>query len=189
VRGRWHCKDFGGALYQQHRSQICFRLRTWRQKSQYPEMVPTSFRRGEDGCASDHQVNIRRVTNPQRHMDDRWRSDFPPLWRVLALTRENTGKVRKLFFSESIALEDKAMVLRRNLSVTDRQQAIRTDKFGAEVEKLYEMANRLRAKLENCYVKFKRYTVCVAEEERKNSKFRKRSRRPRTVRRSKIAGP
>jgi hypothetical protein len=61
-----------------------------------------------------------------------------------------------------MALEDKATVLRRNLSATDRQQTIRTEKFGAEIEKLGEMARRLRAKLENCYVKIKRYTVRVA---------------------------
>jgi hypothetical protein len=77
--------------------------------------------------------------------------------RVLALTCGNTGKVQRLFFSDSMALEDKATVLRRNLSATDRQQAIRAERFGAEIEKLGEMARRLRAKLENCYVKIKRY--------------------------------
>ena len=107
---------------------------------------------------------------------------------VLALTRGNTGKIRKLFFSDSMALEDKATVLRRNLSATDRQQAIRTEKFGAEIEKLGEMARRLRVKLENCYVKIKRYTVSVAAEEKKKPEFRKRTRRPRKVRRTKIAG-
>lgn len=98
--------------------------------------------------------------------------------RVLALTRENTGKVRKLFFLDSMALEDKATVLQRNLTSTDRQQAIRTEKLGAEIEKLGEMAHRLGAKLENCYVKIKRYTVRVAAEERKNPTFRRRTRRP-----------
>ena len=87
-----------------------------------------------------------------------------------------------------MALEDKATVLRRNLSATDRDQAICTEKFGAEIEKLGEMARRLRAKLENCYVKIKRYTVSVAAEERKNPELRKKTRRRRTMRRTKIAG-
>lgn len=108
--------------------------------------------------------------------------------RVLALTRGNTGRIRKLFFSDSMAFEDKATVLRRNLRATDRQQAIRTERFGAEIEKLGEMARRLRAKLENCYVKIKRYTVSVAAEEKKNPEFRKRTRRPQKVRRSRNAG-
>jgi hypothetical protein len=77
--------------------------------------------------------------------------------RVLALTRRSTGKIRKLFFSDAMALEAKATVLRRKLSATDRQQAIRTERFGAEIEKLGEMARRLRAKLENWFVKIKRY--------------------------------
>lgn len=64
-----------------------------------------------------------------------------------------------------MAFEDKATVLRRNLSATDRQQAIRTERFGAKIEKLGEMARRLKAKLENCYVEIKRYTVSVAAEE------------------------
>jgi hypothetical protein len=42
-----------------------------------------------------------------------------------------------------MALEDKATVLRRNLSATDRQQAIRAGRFGAEIEKLGKMAHRL----------------------------------------------
>ena len=67
------------------------------------------------------------------------------------------------------------MPLRRNLSATDRQEAIRTERFGVEIEKLSEMARRLRAKLENCYVKIKRYTVTVAAEEKKNPEFRKRT--------------
>lgn len=46
-----------------------------------------------------------------------------------------------------MALEDKAAVLQRNLNATDRQQAIRNAKFGAEIERLYETARRLRAKL------------------------------------------
>jgi hypothetical protein len=50
------------------------------------------------------------------------------------------------------------------------------------------MARRLSAKLENCYVKIKRYTVSVAVEEKKNPDFRKRTRRPREARRSKVAG-
>ena len=36
--------------------------------------------------------------------------------RVLALTRENTGMVRKLFFSDSVALEDKAAIFQRSLT-------------------------------------------------------------------------
>ena len=78
-----------------------------------------------------------------------------------------------------MALEDKAAVLQRNLSARDRQRAIRTAKFGAEVERLYEMVRRLSAKLENCHVKIKRYTVRVAAEEKKDPRFRKRARRPR----------
>jgi hypothetical protein len=35
------------------------------------------------------------------------------------------------------------MPLRRNLSATDRQQAIHTERFRAEIEKLSEMARRL----------------------------------------------
>jgi hypothetical protein len=107
---------------------------------------------------------------------------------VLALTRGNTGRIRKLFFSDSVAFEDKATVLRRNLGAADRQQAIRTERFGAEIEKLGEMARRLRANLENCYVKIKRYTVKVAAEGKKNPEFRKRTRRPKKVRRSTNAG-
>ena len=82
--------------------------------------------------------------------------------RVLALTRGNTGKIRKLFFSDSMALEDKATVLRRKLSPTDKQQAIRTERFGAEIEKLGELTQ--------------------------NPDFRKRRRRIRKVRQAKIAG-
>ena len=108
--------------------------------------------------------------------------------RVLALTRRNTGKIRKLFFLDSMALEDKATVLRRKLSPTDKHQAIRTERFGAEIEKLGELTRRLRVKLENCYVKIKRYTVSVAAEEKKNPDFRKRRRRLRKVRQAKIAG-
>jgi hypothetical protein len=108
--------------------------------------------------------------------------------RVLALTRGNTGRIRKLFFSDTMAFEDKATVLRKNLRATDRQQAIRTERFGAEIEKLGEMARRLRAKLENCYVKIKRYTVSVTAEEKKNPEFRKRIRRPQKVRRSRNEG-
>jgi len=99
--------------------------------------------------------------------------------RVLALTREHTGKVRELFFSDSMALEDKAVILHRDLSATDRQQAARTAKLGVEVERLYETARRLSAKLENCYVRIKQYTVRVAAEEKKNPKFRKPAPRPR----------
>lgn len=99
--------------------------------------------------------------------------------RVLALTREHTGKVRELFFSDSMALEDKAVILHRDLSATDRRQAARTAKLGAEVERLYETARRLSAKLENCYVRIKQYTVRVAGEEKKSPRFRKTARRPR----------
>ncbi len=95
--------------------------------------------------------------------------------RVLALTRGNTGKIRKLFFSDSMAFEDKATVLRRNLGATDRKQAIRTERLEEEIEKLAESARRLRAKLENCYVKIKRYTMSAAREEKKNPEFRKRT--------------
>jgi hypothetical protein len=35
-----------------------------------------------------------------------------------------------------MAFKDRAMGLRRNLSATDREQAIRMKKFGAEIEKL-----------------------------------------------------
>ena len=78
-----------------------------------------------------------------------------------------------------MALEDKAAVLQRDLSATDRQQATRTAKLGAEIERLYEIARRLSAKLENCYARIKRYTVRVAAEEKQNPKFRKRVRLPR----------
>jgi hypothetical protein len=108
--------------------------------------------------------------------------------RVLALIPENTGKIQNLLFADSMALENKATVLPRNLSATDRQQAVRTEKFGAEIAKLGEMARRLRAKLENCYFKIKRYMMSVAAEEMKNPEFRKRTRRPRKVQRTKIAG-
>jgi hypothetical protein len=78
-----------------------------------------------------------------------------------------------------MALEDKAVVLQRDLTATDRQQAARTAKLGAEVERLYETARRLSAKLENCYVGIKQYTVRVAAEEKKNPRFRKTARQPR----------
>jgi hypothetical protein len=43
--------------------------------------------------------------------------------RVLALTREDTGKVRELFFSDSMVLEDKAVILHRDLSArTDNRR-------------------------------------------------------------------
>jgi hypothetical protein len=87
-----------------------------------------------------------------------------------------------------MAFEDKARVLRRNLSATDRQQVIRTERFGVDIEKLGEMARRLRAKLENCYVEIKRYTVSIAAEEKKNPKFRKRTRRLQKVRQSRNTG-
>ncbi|MGA9888545.1 MAG: hypothetical protein WBQ31_13680, partial [Candidatus Acidiferrales bacterium] len=104
-----------------------------------------------------------------------------------ALSRARTRDIRKLFFSDPIALEDRAVVMETKLRSEDRQQAIRTEKFGAEIEKLVEMARRLRVKLENCYVKIKRYTVSVAAEEKKNPEFRKRTRQPRKVPRTKIA--
>jgi len=103
----------------------------------------------------------------------------PHCGRVLALTREHTGKVRELFFSDSMALEDKAVILHRDLSAMDRQQAACTAKLGAEVERLYETERRLSAKLENCYLRIKQYTVRVAAEEKKNPKFRKTARRSR----------
>ncbi len=56
--------------------------------------------------------------------------------RVLALIPGNMGKFRKLLFSGSMAFENRATVFRRSLSATDRQLAIRTEKFGAEIEKL-----------------------------------------------------
>src|SRR5260221_12702409 len=56
--------------------------------------------------------------------------------RVLALTCGNTGKGQRLFFSDSMALEDKATGLRRNLSPTDKQKGIRREKFGGGVWKL-----------------------------------------------------
>jgi len=99
--------------------------------------------------------------------------------RVLALTRGHAGKVRELFFSDSMALEDKAAILHKDLSATDRKQAARTAKLGAEVERLYETARRLSAKLEDCYVRIKQYTVRVAAEEKKNPKLRRTARRPR----------
>src|SRR5689334_22061454 len=58
--------------------------------------------------------------------------------RVLALSRGKTRNIRKLFFSDTVALEDRAVVLERNLRPEDRQQAIRSAQYGAEIEKLYE---------------------------------------------------
>jgi len=87
--------------------------------------------------------------------------------RVLALTRGNTGKIRKVLFLDPMALEDKAVVLQRNLGPTDKQQATRSAKFVAEIENLYESAGRLKTKLENCYVKIKRYSARVTAEEKK----------------------
>jgi hypothetical protein len=72
------------------------------------------------------------------------------------------------------ALEDEAAVLQRKLSPKDRQQAIPSAKFATEIENLYEPAGRLKAKLENCYVKITRYTVRIAAEEKKNRKTRKK---------------
>lgn len=87
--------------------------------------------------------------------------------RVLALTRGNTSKVRKLFFADPMSLEDKAIALERNLSPTDRRQAARCARFVAEIENLYDIAGRLKARLDNCYIKVKRYSVLVAAEEKK----------------------
>jgi hypothetical protein len=89
--------------------------------------------------------------------------------RVLALSRGKTRNIRKLFFSDTVALEDRAVVLERNLRPEDRQQAIRSAQYGAEIEKLYEMARRLRARLESCYIRVKRYNLRVRAEERKES--------------------
>ena len=94
--------------------------------------------------------------------------------RVLALSRGKTRSIRKLFFSDAIALEDRAVVLETNLSPEDRQQAIRSAKYGAEIEKLYEMARRLRTRLESCYIRVKRYNLRIRAEERKKSKAVKR---------------
>jgi len=94
--------------------------------------------------------------------------------RVLALSRGKTRNIRKLFFSDAIALEDRAVALERNLRPEDRQQAIRSAKYGAEIEKLYEMARRLRAGLESCYARLKRYNLRVGSEERKKSKVTNR---------------
>ena len=52
-------------------------------------------------------------------------------------------------------------------NAADRQQVSRTERFGADIGKLAEMAPRLRAKLENCCVKINRYTVSIAAEERR----------------------
>jgi hypothetical protein len=101
--------------------------------------------------------------------------------RVLALTRGNTGKIRKVLFLDPTALEDRAAVLQKNLSPMDRRQAIRSAKFAAEIENLYEIAGRLKAKLENCYVKIKRYTVRVVAEEKKYRKSRKKTPRLRKL--------
>lgn len=49
----------------------------------------------------------------------------------------------------------------------DRQQAIRCAAYGSEIEKLYEMARRLRARLESCYVRVSRYNLCVLADEKK----------------------
>jgi hypothetical protein len=89
--------------------------------------------------------------------------------RVLALSRGKTRNIRKLFFSDTVALEDRAVVLERNLRPEDRQQAIRSAQYGAEIEKLYEMARRLRARLESCYIRVKRYNLRVRAEEIKES--------------------
>ncbi len=94
--------------------------------------------------------------------------------RVLALSRGKTRNIRKLFFSDAMALEDRAVVLETNLSREDRQQVTRSAKYGAEIEKLYEMARRLRARLESCYIRVKRYNLRIRAEERKKSKVVKR---------------
>ncbi len=94
--------------------------------------------------------------------------------RVLALSQGKTRYIRKLLFSDAIALEDRAVVLETNLRPQDRQQAIRSAKYGAEIEKLYEMARRLRARLESCYIRVKRYNLRIRAGERKKSKVAKR---------------
>jgi hypothetical protein len=89
--------------------------------------------------------------------------------RVLALSRGKSRDIRKLFFSDASALEDRAVALATNLRPVDQQQAIRSAKYGAEIEKLYEMARRLRSRLENCYIRVKRYNIRSANEKKKIS--------------------
>src|SRR5260370_38047311 len=65
--------------------------------------------------------------------------------RVLALTWGNTGKVQRLFFSDSMALRDKATVLRINLITTDRQLGIRAERLMAACSRRREVGNLLCA--------------------------------------------
>jgi hypothetical protein len=94
--------------------------------------------------------------------------------RVLALSRGRTRDIRKLFFSDPIALEDRAVVMETKLRPEDRQQAIRCAAYGAEIERLYEMAKRLRSKLESCYIRVRRYDLRVVAEEKKKERVHKR---------------
>ena len=93
--------------------------------------------------------------------------------RVLALSRGKTRYIRKLFYSDPIALEDRAIVMETKLRPEDRQQAIRCATYGAEIEKLYEMARRLRSRLETCYSRVKRYNHRIASQEKKKNKVHK----------------
>jgi hypothetical protein len=68
--------------------------------------------------------------------------------RILVLSRGRTRYIREPFFSDPIALEDRAVVMETKLRPEDRQQAIRCAAYGAEIEKLYEMPRGLRSKLE-----------------------------------------
>jgi len=100
--------------------------------------------------------------------------------RVLALSRGRTRDIRKLFFCDPIALEDRAAVLETKLRPQDRQQASRCAAYGAEIERLYEMAKRLRSKLEGCYIRVKRYNLRVVADEKKKARVRKRHLRVRS---------
>lgn len=94
--------------------------------------------------------------------------------RVLALSRGRSRDIRKLFFSDPIALEDRAVILETKLRPEERQQAIRCARYGAEIEKLYEMAKRLRSKLESCYIRVKRYNLHVVAAEKKKDRLHNR---------------
>lgn len=99
---------------------------------------------------------------------------------LLALSRGRARDIRKLFFSDPIALEDRAVVLETKLRPEDRQQAIRCAAYGVEIERLYEMAKRLRSNLESCYIRVKRYNLRVVADEKNKDRVHKRQSRVRS---------
>jgi hypothetical protein len=85
-----------------------------------------------------------------------------------------------------MGLEDRAALLSKKSQCYGQTAGHAVREICAEMENLYEIAGRLKAKLENCYVKIKRYTVRVAAEEMRIAKSERE--RPVRERRNRLKG-